>query len=45
MIKKNEGIPEVVIPKGYGLDEIMDTSDDFGGETPIMTEEVKIRFE
>lgn len=45
MKKKNEGIPEVVIPRGYGLDEIMDTSDEFGDETPILTEEVKVRFE
>ena len=41
---KNE-IPEIVIPKGYEIDEFLDTSEDFGGEEPIFTEEVKIRFE
>ncbi|MBD5131764.1 MAG: hypothetical protein HDT28_04125 [Clostridiales bacterium] len=46
-MKKNSSIvPEVVIPKGYEIDDILDTDeDDFGDEQPILTEEVKIRFE
>lgn len=45
MKKKIDEVPEIVIPKGYGIDEIMDMSDDFGNEKPILTEEVKVRFE
>ncbi len=44
--KKERAVPEIVIPKGYEIDEILDTDeDDFGDEQPILTEEVKIRFE
>jgi len=42
--KQNE-IPEIVVPKGYDLFDLIDTDDkgyDLG--EPIMTEEVKIRF-
>lgn len=46
MKKRSNVIPEIVIPKGYDIDEIVDTDeDDFGDEQPILTEEVKIRFE
>ncbi|MCM1441243.1 MAG: hypothetical protein NC131_18870 [Roseburia sp.] len=45
MKKKTSEIPEIVIPKGYEIDEFLDTSDEFGDEEPIFTEEVKIRFE
>ncbi len=45
MKSKTEKIPEIKIPKGYEIDEILDMSDDFGDEEPIYTEEVKIRFE
>ena len=45
MKKKNNIIPEIVIPKGYEIDEILDMSDDFGDEKPNLTEEVKIRVE
>ena len=42
--RKNKA--EIVIPKGYEIDEILDTDeDDFGDEQPILTEEVKIHFE
>ena len=45
MDQKKE-IPEVVIPAGYRLDEVMDfDDDDFGEEKPILTEEVRLRFE
>ncbi len=38
--------PEVVIPTGYRLDEVMDFDDsDFGEERLIVIEEVKLRFE
>lgn len=43
--KQNE-IPEIVVPKGYDLLDLIDTDDkgyDFG--EPIMTEEVNVRFE
>lgn len=45
MKKKTEEVPEIVIPKGYDVSEIMDMSDDFGDEEPIYTEEVKLKFE
>lgn len=46
MNRKNKAAPEIVIPKGCEIDEILDTDeDDFGDEQPILTEEVKIRFE
>ena len=46
MKKKSSVVPEVVIPKGYEIDEILDTDeDDFGDEQPILQEEVKVRFE
>jgi len=38
-------VSEIVIPKGYSIDEILDMTDDFGDEKPILTEEVKVRFE
>ena len=45
MKKKSNEVPEIVIPKGYDISDILDMSDDFGDEEPILTEEVKIRFE
>lgn len=46
MKKKNNVVPEIVVPKGYEIDEILDTDeDDFGEEQPILQEEVKVRFE
>ncbi len=45
MENKNEQLPEIVVPKGYSIDEILDMSDDFGDEKPIFAEEVKVRFE
>lgn len=44
MKQKNKYVPEILIPKGYEMDEVMD----FGDETeeePILEEEVRIRFE
>ena len=40
--KQNE-IPEIVVPKGFDLIDTDDKGYDLG--EPIMTEEVKIRFE
>ena len=46
MKKKSNEVPEIVIPKGYEIDEIVDTDEsDFGDEQPIGEEEVKVRFE
>lgn len=44
MKTKTKTIPEIVIPKDYDIDEIMDM-DDEEGEEPIFMEEVKVRFE
>ncbi len=44
--KKGNDTPEIVVPKGYDLFNLIDTDDkgyDFG--EPILTEEVKVRFE
>lgn len=40
--KQENSIPEIVIPKGYELDELLDMDEE---EEPIYMEEVKIRFE
>ncbi len=45
MKKKNNTVPEIVIPKGYEIDEILDTDEDDFDEQPILQEEVKVRFE
>lgn len=45
MKNKMQTVPEIVVPKGYEIDEILDMSDDFGDEEPIYTEEVKVKFE
>lgn len=38
--------PEIVIPKGYRVEDFLDTDDgDFSGEEPILMEEVKLKFE
>ncbi|MCM1533673.1 MAG: hypothetical protein NC099_03365 [Corallococcus sp.] len=36
---------EVTVYDGYDVEESLDMTDDFGDEEPIVTEEVKIRFE
>lgn len=44
--RKDNVTPEIVVPKGYDFLDLIDTDDsgyDFG--EPIMTEEVKVRFE
>ena len=46
MKHKNRDTPEIVVPKGYNLLDLIDTYDkgyDFG--EPIITEEVKVKFE
>lgn len=45
--QKNKGtITEIVIPKGYEVEDILEMDDsDFGDEQPILQEEVKVRFE
>lgn len=41
--KQENEIPEIIIPKGYEIDEILDMDDE--EEEPIYMEEVRIRFE
>ena len=46
MKKKKHTVPEIVIPSGYDIEDILDTDDsEFTDEQPIFTEEVKLRFE
>ena len=46
MKKKSNVIPEIVIPKGYEIEDFLEMDEgDFGDEQPILEEEVKIRFE
>ena len=42
---KNKEKPEILIPKGYRLDEMLDFEDELWDEEPVGCEEVKIRFE
>ena len=42
---KNKEKPEILIPKGYCLDEMLDFEGDLWDEKPEFTEEVKIHFE
>ena len=44
--KDNKAVPEIVIPKGYSIDEMLEMDDDdFFFFLPSGIEEVKIRFE
>lgn len=46
MEKDENKMPEIVIPQGFELDEVLDFDDsDFGEERPICIEEVRLRFE
>lgn len=45
MKDKVNGLPEVVIPKGYRLDEKLDFEGDLWDEKPEFQEEVRIHFE
>lgn len=45
MEEKTNELPEIVIPKGYSVDEILNTENDMGDEEPIYAEEVKVKFE
>lgn len=44
-MKQKQETPEVVVPAGYRLDEVMDFDDGDFEEGPILTEEVRVRFE
>ena len=45
-VKDNKAVPEIVIPKGYSIDEILDFDDgDLWDEKTIGMEEVKIHFD
>ena len=41
---KNREKPEILIPKGYSIDEMLDMDGDLWDEKPIGVEEVKIHF-
>ena len=44
--KENKVVTEIVIPKEYSIDEMLDLDDgDLWDEKPIGMEEVKIHFE
>ena len=40
-----KNLPEIVIPKGYRLDEMLDLEGDLWDEKPEFQEEVRIHFE
>ena len=42
---KNREKPEILIPKGYSVDEMLDTEGALWDEKPVGVEEVKIHFE
>lgn len=42
---KNREKPEILIPKRYSVDEMLDMDGDLWEEAPIGVEEVKIHFE
>ena len=42
---KNKEKSEILIPKGYSIDEMLDLEGDLWDEDPIGQEEVSIRFE
>ena len=41
----SRALREIVIPKGYAIDEMLDLEGDLWDEDPIGQEEVRIRFE
>ena len=44
--KDNKAVPEIVIPKGHSIDEMLDLADgDLWDEKPIGTEEGQLHFE
>lgn len=46
MNKTNAMQEEITVPKGYKIDEILDTDDgEFEGEQPIVTGEVSLKYE
>lgn len=46
MKNKNKDTPEIVVPKGYDLLDLIDTdADGYEFGEPIIIEEVKLRFE
>ena len=42
---KNKEKSEILIPRGYSVDEMLDLDGDLWDEKPIGVEEVKIHFE
>ena len=44
-MKYNKNVPEIVIPKGYTVEEMVDMENDYADEEAIREQEVNIRFE
>lgn len=44
-MKHKKNIPEIVIPKGYTVEEMVDMENDYADEEAIREQEVNIRFE
>lgn len=45
-IEKEKNVPEIVIPKGYEIDELLDIDNNgYTDESPLYIEEVKIKVE
>ena len=42
---KNNNVSEILVPKGYRLDEMLDFEGDLWDERPEFQEEVRIHFE
>ena len=44
--KKIRDTPEIIIPKGYGIDDLFDFDDEgYENGEPALVEEVKVTFE
>ena len=44
-MKEKRQIPEIIIPKGYQIEEYLEIDDSDFEEEPLLQEEVKITFE
>lgn len=44
-MKHKKNITEIVIPKGYTVEEMVDMENDYADEEAIREQEVNIRFE
>lgn len=44
-MKNKKEIPEIIIPKGYQIEDYLDIDDSDFEEEPLLQEEVKVTFE